>query len=221
MLCKICQYELDACCRRYLCCICAKKEYNKLQRGQESIFNPEVGSESSVQECDNYKVNYDCEDHKETCNEVEKSCCCSSRCGKCSGHNEVSITIRESITKSTTTGLTLIEKVKLPIVPDCGLETYLIEWCAEVSTTDGASGQIRVVVTLDVPATENMAATTEILSDVQLTPIKGTWIPYSSFDKVIVQKPSFVKLSFAALTANANTKNVCIRNAKITAMKIS
>lgn len=196
MICKVCNYSLDSCCRDFTCCTCAKKEFNRRQR-------EEYNSNSEIDIC-------------QQCGECNSICECKVIIQLC---NDENLIYRESKYLTCTIANIALTKVTLPIIPHdkCSSSKYLIEWSCEVGTTDTAIGQAQVIVTQNkIPECPDNTLT---LINTRLNVNKDFWTPYSGFKKIVLESPTLIELSFASSNSD-NSKNVCIRNAVVKALRI-
>jgi len=243
MICKVCECDLDACCSNYICCTCAKKDFNQKQR-KNAINNRGINTDLDNKKRDNvtrqglYKPNSSKSSICNRCNNrndipLKCDCGCDDGCGDgcddgCDDEidvsidtcNDQSIIYRQSMPLSSTTGQVLMTKITLPIVPQnrCDTSKYLIEWHAELGTTDTNPGQARIVLNLtNLP--ENLSNSPMVLIDTRVDVKKDCWVPYSGASKIVLDSSAIVELNYASF-ADPNTKNICIRNASINAIKI-
>jgi hypothetical protein len=210
MICQLCGYELDACCTGPLCCCCAKKEYNKARRSKNETKKKKEEYCHSDSDCS-------CPDYHPVCEPECQPEWSDWDCQK--DYDRCRILIEESLGESSTTGSILVKKVELPIEPECIPETYLIEWYIEASTsTPSADGQAHIVVTLCIE--DESPPISEDLAEAKLDVTVDTWVPFTGFAKAGIACPTNIKLSFTSITEIPNSKNICVRNAKITAKRI-
>jgi hypothetical protein len=131
------------------------------------------------------------------------------------------IIVRESNSKSCTISSDIINKLSLPII-NKNYSKYLVEWYVEISTTNDAPGKAKINVTLDnLP--ETMCKKSLVLADIDLSVTKDAWVPYSGFSRIVIDLSGIINLGYAALVSETeqNTKSICVRNVKLTAIKIN
>ena len=196
MICVECRYELDACCRDYICCCCSKKLYNNEKRDTLNT----ISEQSNV-------ICIKCDKTKECCTCYKKEDVCNS-----------SIIVRESNFESCTISSELINKLSLPIIVEESYSNYLIEWYMEISTTNDALGDAKINIMMD-KLPENESENSVTLSDIRIPVTKGIWVPYSGFAKVILDSSGIINLGYAVIAPEPKSKSICVRNVRLSAIK--
>ena len=139
-------------------------------------------------------------------------------------HDKTQSIIRYRNEMMSTTGIRLIEIIKVDIVPKTIASMYLVEWYLEFSTTNNSLGRALISIKLDelpendpndVVPPEQLKTLAENTIDVR----KGSWVPTFGKSRISISNPSYVKLCFA-LSGIPNTKNIMVRNAIMTIFRV-
>lgn len=171
--------------------------------------------------CSNIKK-YDYDDYCDKDKKKDTHACIGINTSTCimgqNHDNKNNILMKESITLSSTTGSDLVTKVTLPIYTE-KLQSYIIEWSCEVSSSNNVNGSANVILKLtNKDGTEQQD---KILSSSQKYVLKNEWIAMSGFSRIVIAKPSRINLEFSSITNTIlKPKNILIRNAIIIAKAI-